>query len=340
RVVVEDSESYRLGLHRLRAFGEIDPYLRQDPDISALNRECIQLNRRCLHYLTDNSAAAQAALPDNPDYWHSYRALLEVTPLARLVEEIEISVQQDLIQATRLWAFREISTKATLDIRDVHFQLKAHRRLLAESNFLTDKMIYLATVSISLPSINVLMAQRATKPFNVAQTQLLEELLQPLSIAEHSLRRALRGEFQYFLAKADTYPDEDPLLVEVALADFPKIYTYVAERSERSWSEYWSEGLDVWADVPLNISEVWYSWNTYTTNIRYIDVHLSLLRALREIYEGRTNPGIPGLSPPARWHWQWHDDTEELCLEAGDIHPSLADEALIMCVEYLGEWAA
>ncbi len=342
RVVVEDSESYQLGLQRLRAFGEIEPYLGQDPGTKDLDRKCNPLNRLCLHYLADNPAAAKAALPDNPDYWLSYLALLEVTPVARLVEEIkgqkEIGSRQDLIQATRLWMLKEVSTKDTLDIHGLHFQVQAHRRLLAESNFLLDKMIYLATVGISLPSINVLMAQRATKPLDSAETKLLEEILQPLSKKELSIRRALRGEFQYFLAGSDTYPNEYALIEEVALADFPKIYTYVAERSERSWSDYWSEGLDTWVDVPLNIPQYWSSsWSDYTTSIRFIDLQLYLLRALREIYDGRTNPGIPGHPPPARWYWQWHDDSEELCLEPGDIHPSLVDQVLTICAQYLVE---
>ncbi len=335
RVVVEDSESYRLGLQRLRAFGEIDPYLGKERSSSVLDRECNPLNRRCLRYLRVSPVAAKAALPDNSDYWHSYLALLAVTPVARLPEEIKElgRGRQDLIQATRLWLLREVLTKDTLHIRDVHFYVQAHRRLLAESNFLIDKMIYTATVGISLPAINVLMAQGTTKSFDIAETRLLEEMLQPLSKEERSYRRALRGEYQLALHRADEYPEID----EIYFDDTLQVFAYVTERSELSWSDYWSKGLDVWADVPLYISGDWLpSWANYSTNTRYNDATLYLLRALREIYDGRASPGIPNQPPPARWHWQWRVDDEELCLEAGYIHHSL-DQSHPICLQYLDE---
>ncbi len=49
RVVVEDSESYQLGLERLHVFGKTEPYLGVTPSTdTGFNNNCTQLNRQCL----------------------------------------------------------------------------------------------------------------------------------------------------------------------------------------------------------------------------------------------------------------------------------------------------
>lgn len=336
--VVEDSESYRLGSQRLQAFSETEPYLGSTPSTSAdFNNNCIQLNRRCLRYLRSNPSVAKAALPNNSEYWRSYLALLEVTPLARVAndfdEEFGVGDRNNIVEATRFWAMREILINGTLDIQDLYFQVQAHRRLLAESNFLIDKMIYTATAGITLPAINVFMAQRANQPLDVEETKLLDDMLRPFSKEERSMRRPFRGEYQLLLERAGEYD-----FTEEAINDVLRTYAYVSDRSELPWRDYWSSGLDVWADVPLYLyQDNFPAWANYTSNLRYVGAQLILLSALREIYEGRASPGIPSQPPPARWHWQWRVGEEELCLEPGDIHPSLVQYQPVLCVQYLDQ---
>jgi len=277
-------------------------------------------------------------LPDNPEYWRRYLALLEVTPLARVTEDFDeklffVGDSNNLIAATRLWATREMLIKGTLDIEDVHFQVQAHRRLLAEANFLIDKTLFTATTGNTLPAINMFMSQRANQPLDVEEKRLLDEMLRPLSVAERSMRRPFHGEYQLLLERAEEYD-----FTEEAINDGLRTFAYVSDRSELSWRDYWSSGLDIWADVPLYLSHDFIpTWTNHTSNLRYVGAQLILLSALREIYEGRASPGIPSLPPPARWHWQWRVDDEELCLEPGDIHPSLVPDQQVLCAQYLDQ---
>ena len=222
-----------------------------------------------------------------------------------------------------------------LNIADVHFAVQAHRRLLAHANFLIDKMIFNATVAITLPAINVLMAQLSNRPLDGEQTKLLDEMLQPFTRAERSLRRSFRGEYQYLLERASANADVD----EAVRNDVLHMYVYISDRSERSWADYWAGGLDIWVDVPLYTSQVSILTADQTNNFRYLEATLYLLRALREVYAGRVSPGIPAHPPPARWHWQWQVGNQALCLEPGDIHASLREggEVYTICMEYL-DW--
>lgn len=131
RVVVEDSESYRLGRTRLHAFVETDPHLGGTPSTFVdFYDNCTQLNRQCLRYLRNNPSIAKAVVPDNSEYWRSYLALLEVTPLARVADDFDetfgIGDRNKIIEATRFWAMRELLINGTLDIQDLYFQVHRH----------------------------------------------------------------------------------------------------------------------------------------------------------------------------------------------------------------------
>ena len=202
-VVQEETESYRLGRERLERFNEIKPFLREEEegDVAlSFPATCGQLKRSCIRFLRGEKAAARRIVPDNPEYWQSYLDLLEVTPLSRLASEAnEIASRQEIISATRYWPMHQLLVGEVLDAKDVHFLTSAHRRLLAESNFMIDKMIHIATAGISLQAINILMAQHAHsyKSLAPAEAKMLDEVLQPMTIAEYSMRRVLHGESLY-----------------------------------------------------------------------------------------------------------------------------------------------
>jgi hypothetical protein len=220
-------------------------------------------------------------------------------------------------------------TRQMADARRLQEQISAHRRRLALSNILIEKMIFLATTSILLPAVNVHMAHHATTRPS-ANERVLDDILEPLGTDELSLRRAMDGELR--LAKRRVAPDsyQAGMLKEVG-----RFYDYVSDRSEASWEDFWSNGLDVYADVPgLLLDEEWLpDLASYSVNIRHADATLYILRALREVYEGRASPGPPSQPPPAGWFWDWDDETQSLCLEPGSIHPTLDPQGTI-CLEY------
>lgn len=165
---------------------------------------------------------------------------------------------------------------------------------------------------------------------------MLDEVLQPMTITEHSMRRVLHGEVQLRVAERTKYGVS---IDESQLEDVHRIYDYVADRSDASWADFWEHGLDVLAEVPIssfNWSERIANYSDFMSNIRHLDAKLYVLRALREIYEGRTSPGIPAQPPPPRWYWQWQAANQALCLAPGDIHYSFG-EVLTICVDYLEE---
>ena len=338
-VIQEDTDSYRLGRERLERFREINPFLHEEvgPTLS-FKRACVPLNRNCIRFLRDEKADARQAVPDNPEYWQSYHDLLEVTPLARLASEAnEITDTQKIISATRYWPMHQLLVGEVLDAKDVHFVVSAHRRLLAESNFMIDKMIQIATAGISLQAINILMAQHAhsLQPLAPAEAKMLDEALQPMTIAEYSMRRVLHGESLYvaYLIK------DGANITESQVEDYHQIYSYVANRSEASWADLWSRGLDLRADVPVSSLDIEFmapGYSSYVSYIRHLDASLYVLRALREIYEGRISPGIPAQPSPPRWYWEWQVANQALCLAPGDIHFSFGNAPTI-CVDYLEE---
>lgn len=336
----EDTDSYRLGRERLERFNEIDPFLRKEEGDTSRRfiTTCTQVNRSCLRYLRDEKADARRAVPDNPEYWKSYIGLLEATPLARLPADFDDEPLKlhGIINATKNWAMNQLLVRGTLDAEELHFVVNAHRRLLAESNFLYDKVIFLPTSAISLQAVNTLMAQHAHNfpPLEPAEAELLDEMLQPMSRAEYSMRKSFHGESQFMAERA-----KDGVIDESQLEEIYQVYRYVTDRSEASWAEFWEHGVDVLADVPISTfdwSEGIAGYSDYPSSMRHVDANLYLLRALREIYEGRASPGIPAQPPPARWHWQWQVANQALCLTPGDIHVSFRNVGTI-CIDYLEE---
>jgi hypothetical protein len=327
--------AYRLGRQRFEHFIAVNPFL-NDEEASARNEfqiECVSLDRRCVRFLQERPAVASRALPDNPEYWKSYRALLEVSPLSHRVEDLEVFTHQGVINAANGWAKRELLTRGALDARETHFQVMAHRRLLAESGFLIDKMVFTATTGITAFTTNVLMAQIGDQSTD-EQTMLLDEMLQPLTLTERSMRKAYQGEREYLRAAAERYGRD---FGEQEVQHAARIYEYISDRSELPWKDYWRNGADVFADVPgYTDPETMPAYQDYSNHVRYIDASLHLLRALREIYQGRASPGIPAFDPPASWHWGWQADAQTLCLEPGLVHPSLGEPQPI-CMEYLDE---
>lgn len=313
-------------------FDATEPYL-EGPDeaaATAVANHCLILDRRCLAFSTEQADVVLAAVPDNPEYWAAYAALLRADPLpVEHIDPANLPVYQGIIEGTTGWLRRELVTRRMTDAARLHEQVAAHRRRLALSNVLIEKMIFVATTDILLPAINMHMAYHETLAPG-ADEQLLDDMLKPLVRDELSLRQALAGELHY--AAAVLEEQEDP---SVQLDDLERVYGFVADRSEAGWEDFWRRGLDVLANVEVPSHFEWNtSWADYAAHVRYLEASLYVLRALREMYEGRISPGPPATPAPYAWSWRWEESSQTLCLDPGYLHASVKSPGSV-CHQYL-----
>lgn len=330
-----DESAHTVDAHEL--FQATAPYLDGPNEAAkrAVGEQCLMLDRRCIDFSSEQADVVLAAVPDNPDFWAAYAMLLAADPLP--VESLgpeSFSAFQGIIQATKAWLWRELATNGMADAARLHEQVSAHRRRLATSNYLLEKMIFLATTGVVLPAINVHMAHREARA-TVADRTLLDEMLKPMIREELSLRRAIDGELRYAAARMEELSEGDS---PVQLDDLERVYGFVADRSEASWEGFWRHGLDVLAnvEVPPEVNAHMPDWANYTANGRYLDASLWVLRALREMYEGRISPGPPATEAPYGWSWRWEEESQTLCLDPGYVHASVSrDEPASICHPYL-----
>lgn len=274
-------------------------------------------------------------VPDNPEFWSAYDAVMDAAPLpVELIEADKLPAYQNFIEGVNGWVRRELVTRQISDIHRLHTQILAHRRRLAMSNILIDNMIFTASVGILLPATNVHMAKSNFQRSN-AERHLLDEMLHGLKPDEISLRQVMDGELRYAETRLDSMPQIDS---PVHPKDLERLYEFVADRSEANWANFWQNGLDVLANVELPGDFYMYlpSWAHYAINLRYLDASLIVLRELRTMYEGQTSPGPPATEAPYGWSWRWKQDSQTLCLQRGYVHASVStDEPVSICYPYL-----
>jgi hypothetical protein len=328
-VVAEDMAAYV-------RFAAAEPYL-VEPEESgraAVMAHCATLDRKCLGFARDHEELLLAAVPDNPEFWLAYDGVLEAGPLP--VERLDLEgvhAYQGMIEATRAWLLREWLSNRLADGRRLHARLLLHLRRLGESNVLIDKMIFTATTGIILPAINVHMAHKGAR-WAETEPWLVDEMLHPLTPEALSLRHVLDGEAR-FASRARAGAPEDA--ARSFVDDLQRVRDFVAERSEVGQDEFWREGMAISevaggdsADVPGP------SWAVYATSVRSLDGALHVLRALREIYEGRAGLHTPTVAAPFGWRWHWAEETQTLCLEAVGVHESVATRPPTrICLDYL-----
>jgi hypothetical protein len=310
----------------VQRFNDVAPYL-NGQDAAAqmrLKDECSTFGRRCLDFLRAEPRLAKAALPDNPEYWARYAAMLQAQVAQRSIEWVQSNPHRRVIDAANGWALHQILIRGEIDLEVLHAHVTAHRQQLADAEFLLHKMVFTVSTSIMLSAVNLYMAESLVDPANEARI-LLDDMLDPLTDAELSLRKAMNGELRHAESQSDALADYD----RDQQRDLQRIYAYVSDRSEVSWQAYWEHGLDIRRDIPAVANGVWFpAWG--------LDGTLILARALRELYAGRVSPGPPMVPPPWGWSWHWRQKPQALCLEARDVHWALhVDQPL--CLEYLAD---
>jgi hypothetical protein len=326
-------------LFAYQEFATVPPFRNRSGDARSteLIRRCQRLNRECLEFIQSNRTNLRRASPDNPEYWRQYGWLIEngALPVA-LNDSLTIPDYRQLMDATYAWLYREIIRNGAADAARLHSHLSAHRRRAALAHNLLDRMVFVATTGILLPAINVHMAHRQSPAAPDGQ-RALDGLLQPLTTAERSLRRTLEGERRHVAAVMQQHSEPNAVAL---LDEYGRVHAFVAMRSEVDEAAFWQGGVDVEGNVstpsdPDNLGAGF--WHYYAANVRYTDISLTVLRALREIYEGRSSPGVPGAQPPAGWAWNWKTPSQELCLHPVDIHRTVALQSNL---EFCHTWFA
>jgi hypothetical protein len=130
--------------------------------------------------------------------------------------------------------------------------------------------------------------------------------------------------------------------LESFFAEYRLMIDLWSELSERSFSAFWSQGVDLAGSgavqQPLfsfgKDSAYGPALESYVVTLQEIWVHARVFAALGDIYAGRVAPGLPARPDPSPWQWEWRDDPEQLCLIPVAVHPSIT--VAEACVEYLG----
>ena len=156
------------------------------------------------------------------------------------------------------------------------------------------------------------------------ETQRLYQSQQPLETDAE--RNAARNE-----ALGITGEPEISMLLDQPQQYITQAYDLLAAhyipRSVAPWDDYWSTGIPPPSPGTFDGFELAAaaapSHAPYIASERTAHFHTFALRALIEIYAGRSAPGIPAIPPPKYWHWVWQTEpNQQLCLASNAIHPT------------------
>jgi hypothetical protein len=301
-----------------------------------LSKECGSIDRRCLMYLRNHPEHARKALPDRGQYWEAFNGVLRSEPVPPELYPLDHAMPglSRVVEASIAWARHRV-LDGKIDLWTLRGYLAAHRRRLAVSNLLIDKMIFAATVGITLPLLNLSMAERGTDASGAAE---LDDLLEPLSPDERSLRRVLAGELAFSRRSLRKLAKDDPPMLHGSLVqlegELAEAYELIGSRSAADWEDFWRNGLGIGSgDYSVLLQVALPAMDSYAVNLRYLDAQLYVLRALRDVYEGRVSPGPPARPAPFAWRWHWDFDAMRLCLEPAHVDPAF-EHVSEVCADY------
>ncbi len=354
------------GWDRLLRFGSVSPYLAASTEDKTIKRQIAEHCENpdihgCITYLRNHKHAVLNALPDNPQYWAAFNALLEGPPIEldplRTLQDASKSYSL-LIEAAQQQWYRQIAGSKPISAAKFANYYTNARRLMAQSNTLIERMIFTAIVGIAHQQFEGLMAVYAAEE-DVDNLRILAARLTPFSTAERSLRLTLSGEAQYVAASIETAQDinvedfqnspyvEADSLEELrtwakrrSAAEFERIIDTVGDLTERGWSDYWQHGwqeagIELQGEAPHLFQPIAYI--SYAKTARSAEVAIYPLLALSDIYLGLTSAGLPARRAPPHWNWSWDDATHRICLMPTHVAPNAGDYSLESppCVTYL-----
>ena len=360
----ERSDQKLSGLDALDRFSATEKYLGDAPSDEKAVRNRLAAHcsgapaPKCIKYLKANRSEILAVLPNNPEYWLAYHALingpaLELDPSGEAYTRSP-EKRTGLIDAAQDWVYRAIVQD---DIQKVTDQIVPYYqnvcRQMSESSTLLDHTIFLALVGIVHSQIEKLMALHASDG-NLESIKKLAAMLTPFSRQERSFRRALQGEAQLtqsspkwlekeWVAYLDRHQvpgrsldEQKKAALEISRVQWGKIIESIGEATERSWSEFYEKG---YSSLEHRLPESGTAFardingvRSFANGIRMAEASIYPLLALSDIYLGATSPGVPARQPPPFWSWVWHEASKEICLAPTQVAPDtthlIGDQAI------------
>jgi hypothetical protein len=289
-----------------------------DPD-----HRCAQLDEQCAHYVAQHRTQIMAALPSNEAYWDAYQGVLRSQGLSAELERLTVHQWQPYIAALKFSVIRELATFGTLRPEFMAATVNAQRRLLAESPFLVDKMIFAATTAMSFRATKLALQ---TTPPDDEGFGALQQALRPLSPAEISLRRVMGGELRnmesqlqvagvwsrLFFKRRHLLNLQRRMLAPVVEETEMAGVEFWGRRAHRPWQPTWWDILfDPIGSRLAGIAAPAYAG--YSVSLQILDVQATALRARAAALSGEDFPS-PGTTPESLAHWVWRQDGESLCL--------------------------
>lgn len=284
---------------------------------------CAQLDEHCADYVSENRAHVMAALPKHEAYWEAYQDVLRSQGLSAELERLTIHHWQSYMAALKYSVIRELAIYGRLRPEFIAPTVNSQRRLLAESPFLIDKMIFTATTGMSLTAIA--LALQTTPPTDQGFGALMHAL-RPLSTAEVSLRSAMGGELRHMEKRIQWDGSWFDLFFKRRhmMNMTRRMLTPLVEETEMSGVEFWERKTfppwqPTWWDVlfdPMGsrlASVAAPAYTAYSESLQILRVQTTMLRGWAATLSGETFPS-PGATPEGLSNWIWQHDGNHLCL--------------------------
>ncbi len=331
---VQPPSDYKKGLGLLRAFNErTDAYrlaTRASDNTSSDKRAmaaCSGFTVQCIAELRRDETTALRYMPRESEYYDHYFELLEHSIVAYKPEDLDYP-KANLVSTTRFSFLNDMLIHGAVRPDTVIRNLEGHRRGIAESHFLIDRIIFLATFSISIEAARVAMSVDHPWAIDLRNDDRFLAAIRPLGISEYSFSRVFDGELDYMMAYLDgkEYPvpwhirSKRNALLNQQQVDYQALVNQSELETQRFWSSEIPEQVTSWQNYILFEMEQQKPqiYQGYLDTTRNLDNQLAVLRALRRVYLG-ADPTMHGEGEIPGFHWAWGEKRQELCLKPSGI---------------------
>jgi hypothetical protein len=306
----------------------------------------------CQAFLRANRRNIRDSLPDSSLYWKRFWAVIHQPNIFKLHDDPEETLAgiQALLEASAWWFYKDLADDGRIEIDRAIQVYRAGQHWSTGHQTLLLRTVGCALQGFATRQLSYALAQ-ARSDHDLMQLGKLDALVQPPELTalawgpvlwiERETQRAYQSQ-----QPPDTDAERNAARNEALgiigepeismLLDQPEQYitqvydllaAHYIPRSIASWDDYWSTGIpppspDTFAGFELATAAA-PSYAPYIASERTAHFHTFPLRALIEIYAGRSAPGIPAMPPPKHWHWVWQTEpNQQLCLASDAIHPT------------------
>ena len=289
---------------------------------------CGQFTDECIAELGQDEEIATRYLPRDQEYYQHYFDMLDYPISVYDPQDLISHQRQNLISATRFSFVNDVLIHGAVRPETAIRNLQSHRRWLAESHFLIDKLIFVATFGISLAATRVAMEVDHPWAEELIKDPEFVSAIQPLQEREYSFSNVFAGEFRYMADYLEGDQYSIPWYIKgkrnVLLNRQRVALQAVVDQSvlphELFWESQMQEPAPSWQGrllswfnaTPLSI------YQPYLDSVRTLDLQLAVLRALRRIHLG-ADPNRHGEDPIPGFSWNWNEEKRQLCLRPEGI---------------------